>query len=234
MTAPLQTRFNEIRHRVRRLLWLNGLSRIVAVVFGSALFIGFLDWLVHIDEPVVRFLFSCGIVVSAFWIAYRYLILPVMRPLTDGEIAMRIERRFPEFKDSLASTVQFLEQKTDPRLGSPQLQQKVIDETILQIERCEIEDVVETRPVYKALSAAVAVCVLVVVVAGFGKSATALALNRLVMPFSASDWPRETVLRLLDADFQPLKHRNQKPLLLARGATLELFVENVRGSLPEV
>ncbi|MCH7686578.1 MAG: hypothetical protein IH899_07855, partial [Planctomycetes bacterium] len=100
MTAPLQTRLNEIRHRVRRLLWLNGLSLIVAVVFGSALFIGFLDWLVHIDEPVVRFLFLSGIVISAFWIAYRYLILPVMRPLTDGEIAMRIERRFPEFKDS--------------------------------------------------------------------------------------------------------------------------------------
>ena len=234
MTASLQTRLNEIRHHVRRLLWLNGLSLIVSVVFGSALFIGFLDWLVHIDEPVVRFLLLSGIVISAFWIAYRYLILPVTRPLTDGEIAMRIERCFPVFKDSLASTVQFLEQKTDPSLGSPQLQQKVIDETISQLERCEIEDVVETRSVYKALSAAVAVCVLVVVVSGFGKSATALALNRLVMPFSASDWPRETVLQLLDTDFQPLKQQSQKPLQLARGATLELFVENVRGDLPEV
>jgi len=233
MTAPLQTRLKEIRHRVRRLLWINGLSLIVAVVFGSTMLIGFLDWLVHFNDPVVRFLLASGIVIASIWIACRYLILPLVRPLTDGEIAMRIERRFPSFKDSLVSTVQFMDQERDPRLGSPQLQQKVIEETISQIEQCDIEDVVESRFVYKAVYAAMAACILVTLISGLSQSAAAIAFHRLIRPFSDVQWPRNTVLRLLDSDFQPLPHSAKQPLRLARGSTLELFVENIRGGLPD-
>lgn len=233
MTAPFETRFNEMRHRVRRLLWLNGLSLIVTVVFGASLLIGFLDWLVHINDPVVRLLFTSGIVIAAGWISWRFLILSIVRPFSNRELAARIERRYPEFKDGLASTVQFSESKTDPRLGSPQLQQKVIDETRAQMDHCDIDDVIETRPAFRAVFSAIAVSLLLSLLVVFCHSSTAIAFHRLVMPFSAVEWPRETVLQFLDSEFHALKQDEQKPLQLARGGTLELFVKDMQGSLPE-
>ena len=58
------------------------------------------------------------------------------------------------------------------------------------------------------------------------------ALERLVFPFSARDWPRRTNLQILNADMQPLEFDEQDPLRIARGDTLKLFVENRTGRLP--
>src|SRR5690349_1756139 len=60
----------------------------------------------------------------------------------------------------------------------------------------------------------------------------ALALERLAFPFSAPAWPRQTNLRLLGDDFEPIEFDPAKPLQVARGDVLTLYAENSTGRLP--
>jgi hypothetical protein len=157
--------------------------------------------------------------------------------LTDVDIALRIEDRYPGFQDSLASTVEFSAGDADPRIGSPELQQQVIEQTMGRIDEVDLSDVVQAKQIRDVVTAAIAVCVLVAFVVGVNRSEAALAVNRLLFPFSSDpnlEWPRTTQLQLLDEKLRLLEFDPKDPLRIARGDTLELYVENAAGSLPKL
>ncbi len=213
--------------------WLYGLSWLVAVVFGATLLEGVLDWSLRLEDAGVRLILGLGILSAAGWIGWRLLLRPLRRKISDVEIALRIEKRYPGFNDSLASTVQFLSAGSDPRLGSPAMQQQVVERTVSQIERVNLSDIVETRRVRKVATAAVAICLLTALVAGLDQASAATALHRLVFPFANRPWPKTTELQLVDEDLKPLKHDPAEPMRLARGETLEIYVKDLKGQLPD-
>lgn len=233
MTEPLENRLLQLRRRVRQVVWLYGLSGVVVVVFGAALFVGLLDWAFHLDDPGVRLILGVTILAAGTYVAWRYLARPLRRPLSDVDLAMRIEQRFPGFQDSFASTVQFLERRTDPTLGSPELQQNVIRETIRQADGVNLADVIETRGVRRLVGVAVAICLTVALIVGLNQAEAGIALNRLVFPFAGIDWPKTTDLRLMTDDFDRISYGDPDPIRLARGDVLTLYVENVKGPLPD-
>ena len=112
------------------------------------------------------------------------MLRPLRRKISDVEIALRIEKRYPGFNDSLASTVQFLSAGSDPRLGSPAMQQQVVEQTVSQVERVNLSDIVETRRVRKVAMTAVGICLLAALVAGLDQASAATALHRLMFPFA--------------------------------------------------
>ncbi|HUG94319.1 MAG TPA: hypothetical protein VML55_26045, partial [Planctomycetaceae bacterium] len=228
MPEPLASRLGRLRSRIRQALCVYGVSWVVSVVFGAVLLAGLLDWAVHLDDAGVRFVLLLAILATGGWVAWRYLAAPLLRPFTDVDLAMRIERRFPGFNDGLTSTVEFLEGGTAPRFGSPELQRNVVDQTLRQVERIDFGDVIETRSVRRVAVVAMSVCLVVAAIVGFHQAEAATALNRLVFPFSAPPWPKKTELAFFTPEFEPLP----RSLRLARGETLEVFVENVRGELP--
>ncbi len=233
MPESLQARLTELRHRLRQMTWLYGLSWLVAVVFGATLLAGLLDWSVRLEDAGVRLILGLGIVAAASWISWRLLVRPLRRQISDVEIALRIEKRFPGFNDSLASTVQFLNANGDPKLGSPEMQKQVVERTVRQVERVNLADIVETRSVRKVAVIAVGVCLLTALVAGLNQAAAATALYRLVFPFANRPWPKTTELRLVNEKLQPLNYDSAEPLRLAEGDTLDIYVENQKGQLPD-
>ncbi len=232
MATSLNNQLDQIRGRVRRVLWIYGLSWLVAVVFTVVLAVGIADWLIHLDDSGVRLILGLGILGTAGWIAWRFLLGPLLGPMSNIDLALRIEQRYPGFKDSLASTVQFLHAERDARLGSPAMQQRVIDGTLKELSSVDLSDIVDTREVVRIATAALCVCVVVAAIVGLNQLESATALNRLIFPFSDSPWPRSTVLRLVGADLMPVEIDADEPLCIARGDTLELFVENTNGKLP--
>ncbi len=227
----LRQQLLQLRRRIRQLLALYGVSWLVAVVFGGVFLAGFLDWLIRIDDPGIRLIFGCSILIGAAWIAWRLLITPLRRTLSDIDIALRIEKRYPGFRDSFASTVQFLEGECDMRVGSPDLQREVVQQTLRHVRQLRVEELVETRPIRRAVVAAIGVCLVVAVVAGFNQANAATALHRLLFPFAERPWPKKTRLVILDQDLQPLKTQLE-PHRIARGDRLDLYIENERGDLP--
>ncbi|MBW3541670.1 MAG: hypothetical protein KY476_15485, partial [Planctomycetes bacterium] len=230
MPPTLPDQLRRIKSRVRQLLCLYGASWLVVVVFGATLAVGFLDWLVHLDDPGVRLILGLTILGGGLWVAWRRLIAPLLtvRRYSDIDVAKQVERRYPGFRDSLASTVQFLKDDASPQIGSPALQRHVIDSTLRQASRIDASDVVETRGVRRVALAATIVCLVTALVVGLNQVAAATALGRLLSPFSHRPWPRTTELVLFDAKFEPLGRH----LRVARGESLEIVIENARGPLP--
>ena len=232
MPHPLETRLAAIRRELRHVLLTYGLSWVAAVVIGSVLTVCCIDWLVHLDDPGVRLILGLGILGGSSWVMYRYLWGPLRTRFPDIELALRIEKRYPGFNDSLASTIQFLQGQADPAVGSPALQRAVISRTLGQVEQIEFNDVIETTGVRRVATVAVCVCVLTGVIVGLNQPETAIALERLLFPFSAPSWPRKTDLRVLNAELEPIEFDADDPIRIARGDTLKLFVENAAGRLP--
>jgi hypothetical protein len=232
MHPLLEQQLGEIRRRARQTVWAQGLCWGALVLVGSLLAAGFGDWALHFDDAGVRVILALAILGGAGWVIYRRLFVPLQVPLGNLDVALRVEERYPGFKDSLASTVQFLEGKADPRIGSPVLQRAVIERTLSQIGTLDFHDVVETREARRMALAAGCVCLVAMTVAGLNLSHTSLALQRLMFPFSAPAWPRDTNLRLLNSDLKPLEMKEGEPLRISTGDRLRLYAENTTGRLP--
>jgi hypothetical protein len=237
MSEPLDQRLSRLRRRIRQVVWLYGLSWLIAVVFGSAMLVGMIDWAIHLDDSGVRLILGLTILTAGGWIGWRFLIGPLRHQPSDVDLALRIEKKFPGFNDSLASAVEFLEKGIDPAVGSPELQRRVIEQTTKHAGRLNLSEVIETSNVRRLVAIAVAVCLTLALLVGFNQVNAGIAMNRLVFPFADVTWPRTTDLRLLDADFQPLEYDPKTPLRLARGDVLTVYVENAAelsgGKLPD-
>src|SRR5579871_2119820 len=152
--SALDNRLTDVRRRMRQVLVTHGVSWLAAVFLGSVLVVCLADWLIHFDDPVVRLIFGRSIAGGAAWVIHRHLIGPLRVRLTDTDLALRIEDRYPGFQDSLASSVQFLTSGSDPRIGSPTLQKSVVAKTLERLRDLDCDDVIDTREVRRIAAVA--------------------------------------------------------------------------------
>jgi hypothetical protein len=228
----LDRQLGTLRRRVRQVLVTAGASWSAIVVLGTVLVECLADWLFHFDDPILRLILGLTIAAAAVWIIRRRLITPLCTPLTDVDLALSIEDRFPGFRDGLASSVQFVRSGADPRLGSPELQQAVIASTVGRLAGLDCASVVDTRQVRRIAAVAAAVCLITLLLIGLNRHAAGIALTRLMRPFAGPAWPRQTNLRLLQEDLTPFPLVENGRHRIARGDSLKLLVENATGRLP--
>lgn len=231
-TSALDHRLADVRRRLRLVLVTHGVSRVALVFVGSLAAVCVADWLVHFDDPVVRVILGLAILGWVAWVIRRHLFGPLTIDLSDSDLALRIEDRYPGFHDSLASSVQFASSGSDPKIGSPALQQAVVATTLERLRQLDCDDVIDAREVRRIAGMALAVCLAGALLAAVNPSLTTIALKRLLLPFSAAAWPKTTNLRLLSAELVPLEFDADRPLTIARGDTLKIMAENVTGRLP--
>src|SRR5262245_27642149 len=134
-----------------------GVSAIAALVVGAAALVGLADWLVHLPS-LVRAYCLVAILGSAGYIAFRWLVVPFWRRCDDLSLAIQIEDAYPELNDSLASTVQFLEDEN--MLGSASMRHKAIDRALDATADLDFGRILDRRGLlycFLAMLAAVAV-----------------------------------------------------------------------------
>eukprot|EP00913_Durusdinium_trenchii_P035323 g33053.t1 len=205
---------------------------VVVFVFCAVLIAGWIDWYWHV-EGNLRLALALLTMAGVGWLSWRLLVRPLMHALSNVELAIKIERRYPGFRDSLASTVQFQNEQANPRLGSPELQRRVIEETMPRLESVDLDAVIEQRGVRRAASTAFGVSLLMLLIVAFNQTEAATAVRRLLFPYSAGDWDRETRLQLLDDKLEPIRHEPGQPFRRVQGDTFRVYVENMKGDLPE-
>ncbi len=224
---------SDLRNRVRLLTWVSGLCWTAVALFGGLLISGTLDWLLHFDESGSRLVMGLSLLGLAGWMFWRQLIAPLLTPLSATFLANRVEKRFPGLNNRLLSAVEFLEHRIDSKLGSTELQKAVIGQALGDLERIEPSDVIETKAVRNITIAGGGVTFLTALVVMLHPLEAATSVKRLAFPFSKVPWPRNVDLKLVRPDLSPVPHAPDQPLVIARGDTLELYVENTRGRLPE-
>ena len=157
MSASILEQLGNLQTRLRRLTWLSGVSSVVTFLLPALWLAGGLDWLVHFDDPGVRMILAVLIVGMSLWLCRQRLLQPLRRLAGEIPLALQIERRFPSFRDSLASAAQFQQGGINPQIGSPELQRELIERTATQLEAVGPADVMNlTRVRRKALLAATA------------------------------------------------------------------------------
>lgn len=223
----------DLRSRVRLVTLISGLSWLSLAFLGGWLIVGTTDWFVHFDESGTRLLFLLMLIGGTGWVIWRFLFLPLRQHLSSSFLASHIERRFPGVHNRILSAVEFLENRVDARVGSTELQRAVIDEALRDMSRVQSSDIVTFRPIRLVAIAGSVTFFLATLVAILHPAEAATSAQRLALPFSNIPWPRAVELQLVRADLTKFAPEDGKPLLIARGDTLELYVENKRGKLPE-
>jgi hypothetical protein len=231
--AALVERIGLVRRRARLTVCLRGVAWLVAITGGLLVLAGLADRTVHFDDPTLRLGLLAGIVVATAASAWRLVVAPLVVPLSDLALALRIEERFPGFEERLASSLQFQNSDRAAVFGSPDLQGRVIAETLERANRLDFRDVVRFSYVRTGAIAAAFTVLLAAGLAWHSPGDAAVAFRRLFVPYSAPAWPRSTNLRLLTVDFQPIDPRTDSPLKVVRGRKLELLVEDRQGRLPD-
>jgi hypothetical protein len=224
MPHVLEQKISAVRRRVRRSLVVDGAGRLIAWVIAGAIVLGTLDYLVRFEDRGIRVLASLALVCVVVWAARRYLWPALHVRLSDVELAQRLEGRLPILKDRLASALRFLREREDDALaGSAALRRTVIAEATAELDRLNLDDVVQPHLARRSLSlAAVAVGVLAAL-ALFDARATGIALVRLAAPWGGAQWPKQNHLQFVN----PVRR-------LAAGQTFEVELADAQGAkLPE-
>ena len=219
-TRQLESRIARLRGKVRRLLALHGLSLLVGAMIPLLLLAGTLDWLFHLDS-IVRLILLVGLAACACLMIGRYIVVPLFVRFRDLDIALRIEERWPGLNDRLASTVQFLKVRgDDSRYGSAQLREATVQQTLEETKTIDFREVVEHKPVTRALGLALLMGALMAAVFWASPESSRLAARRLLNPFGSDVWPQQTHLTLLE---------KETPLKIAKGEPFSLGVAIAAG-----
>ncbi|MCI0354117.1 MAG: hypothetical protein L0099_03620, partial [Acidobacteria bacterium] len=104
---PLRHRLAGLRRRLRFVVTFRGACWLGSLLCFAVVLAGLLDWRVHLPGAV-RAVVLAGTLGGAGYVLLRYLVRPLAAPADDLALALRVEARYPELNDALASAVQFL------------------------------------------------------------------------------------------------------------------------------
>ena len=223
MSHPLETNVAGVRRRARLLLVSYALAWAVAMVVATVVILGAVDYLFHIQDRGIRAIFSLSVAAVCGYSVWRFLWPAFAHPLDDVQIARRIEERFPELNDRLASSVEFLRQEgQSDEAGSAQLRRAVIVSTAADVQRLKLRDVINLRPTLRAFGAVASVCLVAAALIALDTASARLALSRLTNPLGDLPWPRENDLVFVDP-----------PRYVALGQPFEIKLVDHNDELPD-
>jgi hypothetical protein len=192
-TALIQT-LEGLRRRVRVLSILYGVGVVVAIGAGLLLGTVVLDYLLNL-LPVPRIIVM--VAAGAFLVKFlgRWVVRPAMSRLRLSDIAGKLEQAFPDFKDRLRSSVDFL---TKGNPGSEMMKKRVVSEAAELAGRFDLKSAVQARPVWESFAmGGGAILILVALGALVGPDYFSPAISRLIWPFENHPWPKRVEIAMV-------------------------------------
>lgn len=120
-TRGVFSKLDELRSALRRLTGLAGLNWVVCALVAFVLITLAFDFGLSAAGLRVRVTYRMtlsGVCAAAvLYIVWRFLVSPLRVPLTESDLALRVERHFPELKDRLISAVQFTQGESGIHAG---------------------------------------------------------------------------------------------------------------------
>ncbi|MCK4909516.1 MAG: hypothetical protein KAS70_06425 [Planctomycetes bacterium] len=198
----LLKRFEQIRKTTRLIFLVDGLLRALICLSVFAIVTFLIDWVIPDLPKGVRLFFLGSSVVLLAAIFYRYIFYPLSVKIRDEDIALCLERVYPDLDDRLISSVQLApivsgQARSDQGVGdfnSPQLIQALLDETVTLVRPLDFRKVINARVQKKLGVFALVVVCLIGTYATFYPAYTGIWFNRLLGGNRL--WPKKTELRV--------------------------------------
>ncbi len=223
--SKLIERLTAFRRTIRLRMVAYGLCAVAAGGVLGFLAITGLDWML-VFPPIPRLITAVIFLVGGVAATMRWVVTPLLKPITLGEIAGKLEEyRWPlkdddqgMLKDRLRSTIAFL---LGHDAGSDELRNQVIANTDRVVRDLRFTDVLSLQPL---LSRGVRLAVVLLALAVVELTAPGYAhmgLQRYIYPFGSISWPK-------NVEIVPLS----KDLSVAVGDAVTLRMRVVRGLTP--
>ena len=201
--SGIESRLDSVRGRIRRLFLIDGTARLALglVAFVAATFA--LDW-IFILPPGVRLVFLVGGGAALTWIAIRRLLYPLGVGISDDDLALFVERRYPQLNDRLISAIQLARAPDDggqdriAGFNSPELVGELVRDATRATEEIDFNRVVIRGHVMK-VAAWAGVALFILTAAAAAETNLAWTYARRIVGGSAK-WPQRTTLVVVDFD----------------------------------
>src|SRR5688500_7743097 len=103
---PIVGKIDAVRRRVKRLVLIDGLSRTMLVAFACAVAMFLIDYFLPKVPFEVRLTLLGASVATVAWAVWRFIVYPLGVRLTDDDIALCVEKQYPDLNDRLISAIQ--------------------------------------------------------------------------------------------------------------------------------
>lgn len=216
------------RRRIVSRLLLRGAGIVVASIVGALVIYYVTDRGLSLPTGI-RLLLTTGWIALLVWLARRQLVWPLGLRLGQGDVAVAIERRFPELRERLISALQLAEMaaaKADPRNQSQAMIDQVVADASTAAASLRTDEFLTWRHVGRAwLAAGLA---LVIAAPGIitNREVVQVFLQRMFGVDIA--YPRQTSLVVelprSDQDFRIERVGDRATLTMAAGSDLPVLV----------
>ena len=181
MSHPLQQKVRAVARRSQRLLVLYGICCFLGVVLLAAFAVGLADYLLRFRDQGVRIILSGSILALLAWSFVRFVVPALVRRYSNLQAARYIERRFPELRDRLSSSIEFLEQ-AERAPGSADLRRQVVAEASYLTTRLDLLDSIDPTTPRRVLLVLVVGIMMLGGLCMFDQRSSWLAARRLAVP----------------------------------------------------
>jgi hypothetical protein len=221
--VALTRQLERVTSRLRWTVYLRSGSWLVLISVLALGSLAILDYRFQLPS-LVRALGLVGYLVALPILYRRWISKPLDGADDPVWIALRIERAYPEFNDSLVSAVHFLRKEPADRTSSPGLRRASIRRATRKAERYEFELAVDGRWRKRSVLAALLVFAGAGWLAYTNPGAAETAMLRIAVPFGGTVTPTQTRIEILSP--RPLPHR------MARGEPLDVRLA-LKGVIPD-
>jgi hypothetical protein len=192
---------SRLRARIRWLVLLEGIATAVAwllLTFWVALAIDYLPVRFGFSELTRTSRIVILVLVSALIasVLYRLVLRRVFVRMKDGSMAMLIERKYPQFGDSLLTTVSRTESQPTDIPVDESMQERTRLEAESHLQDIEFSAIVNSRPLRRSLIFAGLLLVSIVALAIAKPAVLQIAAQRLYL-LRAITWPRRCQLEMV-------------------------------------
>lgn len=183
--AELQEKILAARRVWRRGLFWTGaaivLTGLLAIVVGESI----VDWLMPLPSPV-RVALLAGIVIASGYLLYKHLIKPLRASLTLRDVALNVERHYPNLEDRLVSAVQFGNRETDDLIEAHMLQ-RLLEDTTERVKGIDFKATVDASRTRKHVGIAALVVAGCTVLSLLFPSEIHTSLLRVLVPWGKTE-----------------------------------------------
>jgi hypothetical protein len=205
-----------VRRRVRLLGLVFGIGIVLSTVIALLIATVLVDYLFDLPS-IPRLLLILAAMAGTGYVLWHWVIRPVTARLSLGDIAGRLEQSFPQFQDRLRSTVNII---TGNVPGSEMMKQRIVTEATDLAKSIDLNRAIVLKPVWYSTAAGFGSILLVIVLLlTISSQYTQIALERLLLPFGGTQWPKTVQIDLVGAI----------PQRVAVGQRLDVNVRLARG-----
>jgi hypothetical protein len=188
VAEPIRALLSGLRRKIRSYIWIQGLALAVAWLALSFWVTLALDWMIE-PPAAFRALLLVAVAAMLLWLVYRFILVRAFVPLRDTSMAVLVERRYGDFRDSLLTTVELAEKPAHAAPFNPDMLTWTTAEALAHTPRVRPGELLQNAGLMRAVFAAMVLSVSVGAFALAAPEGFSVWVRRVLL-MSQELWPR--------------------------------------------